>query len=347
MQYAVPAFSVQEVNAAGRNLAAFQGSMEELGHAMGVIDNWRASHHWPLNTLYMTLKRRASLVDGKAFAAQRIKRLESILSKLLNEKSMKLSQMQDIGGCRAVVSSVEQVRSLQRTYITTPVVHTFTGAKDYIAEPKSTGYRSVHLKYKFSGKGNSKVYDGLKIEMQVRTALQHQWATAVEAAGTFTKEALKSNRGRQEWLRFFSLMSSVFALREGCTTVPGTPSTVDELHAEIRALDKAFHIGLVFSQYRAIIPRIQRQQGARYFLVVLDPVRYTVTIQGFKQHESQMANAALTRTETELPKDTSTQVCLVSVSSVSALKRAYPNYFLDTKDFLSEILRITGAKILT
>ena len=39
-------------------------------------------------------------------------------------------------------------------------------------------------------------------------------------------------------------------------------------------------------------------------------------------------------------------VVLVSVSSIAALKRAYPNYFLDTADFLSEVAAITGEPMV-
>jgi len=42
--------------------------------------------------------------------------------------------------------------------------------------------------------------------------LQHAWATAVEAVGIFTKQALKSNIGDGEWLRLFALMSSEIAV---------------------------------------------------------------------------------------------------------------------------------------
>lgn len=42
---------------------------------------------------------------------------------------------------------------------------------------------------------------------------------------------------------------------------------------------------------------------------------------------------ALYKLEGELPDNSTTQVVLVSVENITALKLAYPNYFLDTDRF--------------
>lgn len=338
--YAAPQFSIIEVNTAGRILASFDGSPDEFSHAISVIDNWRASHSYPLQSFYVTLKRRACTVHKSALTAQRIKRLESIARKLILNKDMKLSQMQDIGGCRAILPSIAHVRELEQIYKNSKWNHTWLAPKDYIAYPKSSGYRSVHLKYRFSGKGNKSAYDGLKIEIQLRTKLQHTWATAVEASDTFTKQALKSSHGKQEWKRFFALMGSVFAIREKEALVPDTHVTLHELAAEIKKLNSTHHIAATLTGYRAILPRVTDRTDATYFLVALDPVKMEVSIKGYKKSESMQANAAYTNAEKMLEKESRTQIVLVSVASVSALKRAYPNYFLDTDDFLKELQKI-------
>lgn len=80
----------------------------------------------------------------------------------------------------------------------------------------------------------NKAYNGLKIEMQLRTKLQHAWATAVETVGTFIRQALKSSQGEEEWLRFFAFMGTVIALREKQSLVPGTPQDRSKLVSELR-----------------------------------------------------------------------------------------------------------------
>lgn len=114
MRYAKPEFSVQDVNKARNQLVSSSNTAElENLKAMDVIDNWRASHAYPAKSFYVTLKKHACKVSPKALVAQRIKRLPSIVAKLAREESMRLSQMQDIAGCRAVVSNVEQVGKLR------------------------------------------------------------------------------------------------------------------------------------------------------------------------------------------------------------------------------------------
>ena len=77
-------------------------------------------------------------------------------------------------------------------------------------------------------------YNGMLVEIQLRTQLQHYWATAVETVGIFTGEALKSSQGNLDWQEFFRLASSWFALREGEALIPGTPTSQRELAQKIK-----------------------------------------------------------------------------------------------------------------
>ena len=79
-----------------------------------VINNWRSSHAYVLNTFQMALRHRAVKVDEGAIVAQRSKRRTSIKAKLERMDSLRLSEMQDIAGCRAIVSSVKQVTNWSR-----------------------------------------------------------------------------------------------------------------------------------------------------------------------------------------------------------------------------------------
>ena len=95
--------------------------------------------------------------------------------------------MQDIGGLRAVVSSLPRVRALEKIYRERSFAHELIGSKDYIHHPKSDGYRSVHLIFRYRNR-RAPAYNGLSLELQLRTKLQHAWATAIYAdAITATK----------------------------------------------------------------------------------------------------------------------------------------------------------------
>src|SRR5437016_4188133 len=114
MAWAVPLYERKDVDAAGRKLAQLEfpvTSLEGLG-ALAVINNWRSSHSYPLNTFQMTLRLKGRKLERMVIVAQRIKRLESIHAKLARQPSMRMSQMQDIAGCRAVFKNMVNVRRL-------------------------------------------------------------------------------------------------------------------------------------------------------------------------------------------------------------------------------------------
>ena len=200
MQYALPRFRPAQINAAGKALTAAplgrpmtNAEFEDLVQTYVVVNNWRACHARPLGTFAVTLKNRALKIHKESLVAQRIKRLDSITRKLEIQSTMHLSQMQDIAGCRAIMPTIAHVRRLEKRYgETKDFSHEFKSCKDYIAEPKASGYRGIHLIYRFKLRDPSP-YQGQQVEIQLRSKLQHVWATAVEAAGTFTNQALKSS----------------------------------------------------------------------------------------------------------------------------------------------------------
>ena len=148
---------------------------------------------------------------------------------------MNLARMQDLGGCRAVVSDIAEVESLVESFLSSRHKHRLVRQDDYIQHPKPSGYRGRHLIYAYRS-DRTETWNNLAIEVQIRTRLQHAWATAVETVGLFTNQALKSSIGESQWLRFFQVMSSVIALQERQPTVEDTPSDLPTLTRELKEL---------------------------------------------------------------------------------------------------------------
>lgn len=342
MAWTVPEYEPQEVNAAGKALSktAFPVDTLEGLDALGVINNWRSSHAYPLNTFQITLRNRARRIERNVIIAQREKRLDSIHRKLVAKGTMRMTQMQDIAGCRAVFSKLSDVYKLVDVYKSRQFDHKFRNEKDYIAQPKPDGYRSYHLVYEYVGHGPGTPYTGLRVEIQVRTQVQHAWATAVEAVGIFTRQALKSNQGDAQWLRFFSLMGTAIAAIEKTPCVPSTPSTKSELLAELRPLATTLSARDMLRAYNTTLNTLGSAKDAKYFLVDLDPDENKVTLRRFKAKESAEANRQYTELESKIPDGSRRQVVLVSVADINALKRAYPNYFLDTAVFSQLVERV-------
>lgn len=336
MAWVEPAFSKKQVNWAGRILVSETAVEEDEEKAFQIINNWRASHSFPLNTFRQGLRHRAHEVDSAPLIAQRIKRLSSITYKLRRFPSMNLVQMQDIGGCRAVVSNVAHVKELRKLYEDSDLKHHLARTDDYITQPKDSGYRSVHLIYRYKS-DRKETYNGLQIEMQLRSQLQHAWATAVETVGTFLQQSLKASRGSGEWLRFFALMGSALALREHTATVPATP-TKSELVEELREHAQRLDVRNSLETYRGTLRTLGELgrdsiRGARYFLLDLRPSEGRLTITAYSGNELDQATTQYLHVERSL-KGAGSEAVLVSVESVDSLRRAYPNYFLDTNVFL-------------
>ena len=149
--YPKPDYSRSEVNRAGIILIDPNAIEEQKEHSLNVINNWRVSHNFPLNTFQMRLRKIAKKINPNSLVAQRIKRLASIKLKLELQPDMKMSQMQDIGGCRAIMNDVGEVDALVNIYQheSRGLKHKLHKEQDYIVEPKESGYRGVHLIYKY------------------------------------------------------------------------------------------------------------------------------------------------------------------------------------------------------
>ena len=179
MAWAKPQYSIQQVDAAGRALIDPRAEPDLSPYeTLSIVDNWRSSHAFPLNTLQMSLRKKACEIDGGCLVAQRIKRLQSIRSKLERLKRLSLSKIQDIGGCRAVLRTVDAVEELAKSYTNSRIKHVLIKDDNYIQEPKDSGYRGHHLVFEYQSVRNE-TYDGRRIEIQLRSRLQHAWATAV------------------------------------------------------------------------------------------------------------------------------------------------------------------------
>lgn len=102
---------------------------EDIAKALDVLSSWRAYHALPLDSFATVLRQRVQKMSVQAFVAQRLKRTSSILLKLSNHKTMRLSAMQDIGGLRAVLDTTEDAYKLLNMYKKSKSKHSFFFAR--------------------------------------------------------------------------------------------------------------------------------------------------------------------------------------------------------------------------
>lgn len=344
--YQKPDFSRMEVNKAGAKFIDPNTNDSDKEQALNIINNWRVAHNFPLNTFQWRLRWVAKKINPNCLVAQRIKRLASIKLKLELQPDMKLSQMQDLGGCRAIMKDIGELDQLVNVYKheSRGIKHKLHKEQDYIIEPKISGYRGVHLIYKY-GSDKSTDYKDMRIEIQIRTLMQHAWATAVETVGTFINMPLKSSLGDDGWLRFFALMGSAMAISEGKPIVPNTTENIKNLREEINYLSKKLEVEKHLATFRESIQVLssgRRTNDAYYYLLELDPEGGRVIIKSYSQNQLKTASSDYLTLEKRIT-DGKRDAVLVSADSIEALRLAYPNYYLDTDIFLKQLQEYTAT----
>lgn len=319
-------FTLGQVDRAGEVLA--RGATHvTIEQAWEVLENWRAAHNVPLHYLSINLKRHAEKVDKNALLARRLKRAPAIFAKLNREQDMLLRRMQDIAGCRAIMPTLAKTLQLVDSFKRSSQNHVFVREKNYIDTPKPSGYRGVHLIYKFkSTEEKNLAWNGRAVEIQIRSRYQHIWATAVEIVGMLTHQALKASKGSKDWLDFFKIVGDGFALLDKGEKVP------DELARKITKLSKSLEVQKRLAAYSYAIKTVGKA-NANFYLMSIENMQ--LNIKGYKDGDD--ASKAYADEEKRLEKIANSDVVLVGAESLHQLRRAYPNYFGDSQKFLKEL----------
>lgn len=221
MAHEVP--SKSQVKKAGSRIRRFlrgdETDLNVFNAAVDTMEAWRSAHSYPLVKANNGLRSRARTIGVSAEVSQRLKRRQTILDKLRREPNLDLSRMQDIGGCRAVVRSIDDLRRLEERLRNgrLPVL----GVADYINSPRISGYRGVHVIVS---------YEERAIEVQLRTRVMHAWALAAEGYSSDVGLNLKQD-GDHPIQLFLRAASDIMALRE---LGKEAPEEMVKLHAQRR-----------------------------------------------------------------------------------------------------------------
>ena len=157
----------------------------------------RLTYKESLAIVFNTLDRLAHGIDKDCVCTYRIKRIESIISKLLRFPDMEVQRVADIAGCRCIMSNTNQAITLFEKIKKSQNKLPFSIKGDpnkhnYVDHPKEDGYRSIHLIVQLNDE-NKKV-----IEIQIRSLEHHNWATLVEISDVIFNSKLKEYGSKVE-----------------------------------------------------------------------------------------------------------------------------------------------------
>lgn len=178
-----------------------KGEIDKLGEKIGAseevssddlskLQQYRQTFQESISRVFNFVLDASRKIDKQCIVTYRIKRIDTIVEKLhrFHENpngSMKLSRMWDIAGCRCILNSPDMAKLYRLLEIVKNEYGEDCKTKDYIEDPKSSGYRSIHIYVK--DKQTNK-----PIEIQIRNKEHHNWATLVEIVdllyGTKNKE---------------------------------------------------------------------------------------------------------------------------------------------------------------
>jgi putative GTP pyrophosphokinase len=333
-----------KIKTIGKKLRTLDSSNKLSSGDLEVLTEWRDSHSASLNYLLKLIEKglnQSGFENNEYSLSQRLKRIYSIKIKLDRFPNMQLSMMDDIAGARVVLKQIEDIEMLFDHLKEKNFKYTLLKVNNYISSPKPDGYRSIHLVYR-----TNKTPE-VQIELQLRTHLQHVWATAVEVFGTIVKTSFKTGDGEDEWREFFKLLSSKFAEKEKRPIlreheVLSKTKRDALLINNIKSLNVIEQLNAFTSTYHSDWDK-NRSKGrmGKYALLILDNIKNETHVEFYSEKDRLKGLQRYSELEKDHIKNENLNTVFISVDNMNKLLDAYPNYFMNTKmciNYLSDIV---------
>ena len=315
------------------------------------FDNFREAHNIIIKLFTIELKK--VNFSQHHLTASRNKRIETIISKLCRPEKPKLDRIHDIAGTRIIFENIKSLEDyidiLENTELVNfkEKINEDKNRYNYIKNPKSDGYRSIHKVFYYSSNIpystlNEKRFnlENKKIELQLRTRLQHIWATTVEIYDIINKSNIKTgthNKLETKEGLFFKKCSLVF---EGIES-----NDVEKIKININEIFRDKDLVEIYNRLKGIknIKNIQLPKtlgSDEVFILITDLNKGKTTffttdpIEKNDKQDTFLINASYRRLEEKNTKGEYI-LLLLTLGDIKKLKNVYPNYFLNTNKFIS------------
>jgi hypothetical protein len=240
--------------------------------------------------------------------------------------------MQDIGGLRIVVKTIKEVNlireELKKTEKHNNFKFTFVNEKNYITDPPKSGYRSMHIVYKYD-KGID-LNKQCRVEIQIRTQLQHSWATAVEVTGTYLNQPLKQGYGEDKYLSIFKKISKLFISLEA-------KKINYEFIKEVKQDIKKVELLQKLQSFNIVSRHLESNAKGEYVLLKMNLKKEQIEIAQYSIAKFEQANKDYLDMELKNRNNKTIEIVLISIQDIKKIQKYYPNYFMDTTEFIENI----------
>jgi ppGpp synthetase/RelA/SpoT-type nucleotidyltranferase len=298
-------------------------------HDLSMLQAYRVSHKEAISNVFSIINNITKYHVPAAINTFRIKRIESILRKLVRMPDMELDRMWDIAGCRIIVK-----KDVEIAIVIDELAKNFhvRDQKDYLTASQPSGYRAYHL-FVSLDETRKEV-----IEIQIRTVEQHNWATFVEIIDFLFGLNIKEGEKHTEIERFHWLMSrkKELSYREKIEVV--TISDNLDFYSTIGKIFISNYLH-VRSEYLSI-----KKSGKHNKFFIIESTKDDVPIiepfLDFTEAEKEYYNKYLT--------NKNANIVLISIGhpSFEKLSIAYSNYILMMHSFVDDYFVILHDLII-
>lgn len=322
------ALSKSRIDKAGRSLANPGELTIESMELEEDFDEYRISHLEPLSLTTLELQNWLHGYGSSYYIAQRVKRKPQIVRKL-RRLSVRLTQLQDIGGCRIIVENNENVDQLIpfiRDNVTKIGGFSLRRVTDYREKGRDqTGYRSAHLLLE---------RDGRSLELQIRSRIQHYWAESIERTSVIYGRHLKEQEGDPAVIDYFRQLSDVFYEIESSRN-PNVQSKValDRKREQAQRIIYESDKNRIFdsSVNEDIVLTLANMQGGdndlTNWIMVFNWNTGDFVTWDVVGREAESAKAKYTQYESQFSSEAGFEVVMIGSSDIATIRQTHSHYF--------------------
>ena len=315
-------YSTNEYTRLGDKLRIYNKTSDIPEDELEILQSLRTSYKTTLAEIFEILQQCVKKIDKNGIVTYRVKRIDSIISKLKRMQKTQLPRIEDIAGCRCILSNNKQVYELKALLEQCLTIK--SDRNDYIKVPKDNGYKSLHLVVQTKDK-KSKV-----IEVQLRCENDHNWATLVEITDQIYSTKIKEGQNESE------LSKMLFLLSKGINELDRRE--ISEFITIVKKKEFVDRINEVFVKNSVEVRKqwsdIEKRIDRNFYLISVDKENKS-TISSYRSFTE--AEKKYFEKFKEYPDD---NIVLTHISDAKfeQISKAYSNYTLTYHSFSQDIM---------